>query len=79
MPDYNHGDFDTTVVVHIQHAFIEDSDVVIILIGSFFKLALAHPIVTILVAFGTGYYDISSICNTLAEPKACALPVFHAL
>ena len=84
---------DTKIAVHIMDAFEQgmeivkvrtvDTDVVTILVGAFFKLAMIQPQVDIWVAFGMGksfhFYSINAICASLGEAKSRALPVFHAL
>ena len=51
--------------------------------GAFFELTSKQPSADIWVAFGTGknfrFYSINDICSSLGEPRARALPVFHAL
>ena len=93
MLEYNHEEADTRIVVHIVHALQQgikiievrtvDTDVIAILAGAYFKLALAYPLADIWVAFGKGkkfrFYSINYICASLGELKARALPVFHAL
>ena len=59
-----------------------DTDVIAILAGAYFKLALAYPLADIWVAFEGKkfrFYSINYICASLGELKARALPVFHAL
>ena len=90
MLECNHEEADTRIVVHIVHALQQgmkrievrtvDTDVIAILAGAYFKLALAYPLADIWVAFGKGrFYSINYICASLGELKARALPVFHAL
>ena len=93
MPECNHEEADTRVVVHIVHALQQgmrtievrtvDTDIIAILTGAYFELALAYPLADIWVAFGKGkkfrFYCINHICASLGESKARALPVFHAL
>ena len=90
MLECNHQEADTRIVVHIVHALQQgmkrievrtvDTDVIAILAGAYFKLALAYPLADIWVAFGKGrFYSIKYICASLGELKARALPVFHAL
>ena len=92
MQSCNHEEADTRVVVHILHALEHgertvlvrtvDTDVVVILVGTFHNLAAVQPLLDIWVAFGTGknyrFYNINAICASLGEPRSCALPVFHA-
>ena len=92
MPDCNHEEADTRIVVHLLHALehglrtikvrTADSDVIAILVGAFFDLISAQPSADIWVAFGTGknfrFYSINTICSSIGEPRARALPVFHA-
>ena len=89
----NHEEADTRIGVHILDALEQgmkiikvrtvDTDVVTILVGAFFKLALIQPQVDIWVAFGKGksfrFYSIIVIYASLGEAKSRALPVFHAL
>ena len=93
MSTCNHEEADTRIVVHISHALEQgmkvikvrtvDTDVVTILIGAYFNLAMTQPQVDIWVAFGMGknfrFYSINDICSSLGEAKSRALPVFHAL
>ena len=88
-----HEEADTRIVVHIIHALQQgmktvkvrtaDTDVIAILVGTFFDLKLTHPCVDIWVAFGTGksfkYLNINAISSHIGEAKARALPMFHAL
>ena len=92
MPDCNHEEADTRIVVHVQHALehgekmikvrTADSDVIVILIGVYFDLVLIQPSAEIWVAFGTGknfrFYSIKAISTCIGEQNARALPVFHA-
>ena len=92
MPDCNHEEADTRIVVHVQHALehgnkhiqirTADSDVIAILVGAYFDLVLAQPGAEIWVAFGTGkhfrFYSINAISTSIGESIARALPVFHA-
>ncbi len=92
MQSCNHEEADTRVVVHILHALEHgertvlvrtvDTDVVVILVGTFHDLAAVQPLLDIWVAFGTGknyrFYSINAICASLEEPRSRALPVFHA-
>ena len=93
MPNCNHEEADTRIVVHMQHALQQgmrkievrtvDTDVVVILVGAFRALSGIQPLADIWVAFGMGknyrFLSINAICDSLGEPKAQALPVFHAL
>ena len=93
MTGCNHEEADTRIVVHIIHALQQgmktvkvrtaDTDVIAILVGTFFDLKLTHPCVDIWVAFGTGksfkYLNINAISSHIGEAKARALPMFHAL
>ena len=82
MKNCNHEEADTRVVVHIVHALEQgaktiqvrtvDTDVVVILAGTFHDLITTHPLADIWVAFG------NAICASLGEPKSRALPVLHA-
>lgn len=92
MQSCNHEEADTRVVVHILHALEHgertvlmrtvDTDVVVILVGTFHNLAAVQPLLNIWVAFGTGknyrFYSINAICSSLGEPQSRELPVFHA-
>ena len=93
MPNCNHEEADTRIVVHIQHALQQgmkntevrtvDIDVVIILVAAFYELVTIQPLADIWVAFGTGknyrFLSINAICDSLGERRARVLPVFHAL
>lgn len=84
MPDYNHEEADTRVVVHILHALEQgmktievctvDTNVIVILAGVFFELTANNPLADIWVAFGTGknfrLYSINAICTYLGEERA---------
>ena len=75
MPNCNHEEADTWIVVHITHALeqgaktiyvrIVDTDVVIILAGAFFYLIVTQPLTSIWVAFGMGkhyrFYHINAM------------------
>jgi len=85
MPDCNHEEADTRVVVHISHALEQglkrivvrtvDTDVT----GALFKLIASNPLADIWVAFGTGkdfrLYSINAIWTYLGEDRARALPI----
>ena len=93
MPNCNHEEADTRLVVHMLHALEQgfkkiqvrtvDTDVVVILVGAFFELTMTQPFADIWIAFGIGknfrFYSINGLCATLGEPRSRALPVFHAL
>ena len=59
-----------------------DTDVVVILAGTFHDLVATQPLADISVAFAMGknyrFYQINAICESLGEPQSRALPVFHA-
>ena len=92
MQNCNHEEADTRIVVHVLHALkqgeqticvrIVDTDVVVILAGTFHDLVATQPLADIWVAFGMGkncrFYHINAICESLREPQSRALPVFHA-
>ena len=81
MPSCNHKEADTRVVVHVLHAqeqgkktvlvhaYCGHTDVVAILVGTFYHLAVVQPLLDIWVAFGTGknyrFYSINGICARL--------------
>ena len=87
MQSCNHEEADTRVVVHILHALEHgertvlvrtvDTDVVVILVGTFHNLAAVQPLLDIWVGFGTGknyrFYNINAICASLGEPWSQAL------
>ena len=94
MPECNHEEADTRIVVHVLHAIqIEqaksvlvrtvDTDVVVILVGKFYHLKSIMPDLDLWVAFGMGrhfsYININTICVSLGEARSRSLPVFHAL
>jgi len=92
MPDCNHEEADTRVIVHILHALeqgiksivVQTMDTnVIVLADVFFELTANKPLAGIWVAFGTGknfrMCSINAICTYLGEARARALPIFHAL
>ena len=92
MQNCNHEEADTRIVVHVLHALKQgeqticvrtvDTDVVVILAGTFHDLVATQPLADIWVAFGMGkncrFYQINAICESLGEPQSRALPVFHA-
>ena len=93
MPNCNHEEADTRMVVHVQHALQQglqtieirtvDTDVIVILAGVFYELRKIQPQTDIRIAFGVGknyrFISINAICSTLGEMRSQALPVFHAL
>ena len=92
METCNHEEADTRLIVHIFHALEQgqrcflvrtvDTDVIIILIGTFHKMLAFNSLVDIWVAFGTGksykFYHINDIFESLGESRSKSLPVFHA-
>ena len=90
MQNCNHEEADTRIVVHVLHSLKQgeqticvrtvDTDVVVILAGTFHDLVSTQPLVDIWVAFGMGknyrFYHINAICESLGEPQSRALPVF---
>ena len=92
MQNCNHEEADTRIVVHVLHALTHgaktilvrtvDTDVVVILAGTFHDLVATQPLADIWVAFGMGknyrFYHINAICASLGEPQSRALPVFHS-
>ena len=92
MQNCNHEEADTRVVVHVLHALMQggktiqvrtvDTDVVVILAGTFHDLIASQLLADIWVAFGMGknfrFYHINAICASLGELQSRALPVFHA-
>ena len=92
MPNCDHEEADTRIVVHILHALEHgattvqvrtvDTDVIAILVGAYHNLIVTNPAAEIWIAFGMGknfsFYNIGSICSSLGDHKARALPVFHA-
>ena len=92
MPNCNHEEADTRILVHLLHALegnaetvlvrTVDTDVVIILVGKFYDLIAASPGADIWVAFGMGKYfsfiSINLICASLGKSKSQSLPVLHA-
>lgn len=73
MPNCNHEEADTRLVVHILHALEQglkrievctvDTDVIVILVGAFVELTRAQSLVYIWIAFGMGkdfrFYSIN--------------------
>ena len=92
MPECDHEEADTRICVHVKHALENgcqkclirtvDTDVIIILIGVFFRMLDAHPFMELIVAFGMGknfkHYNINELCHKLERRKCEALPFFHA-
>ena len=62
MPDCNHEESDTRILVQILHALEQgtktievhtvDTDLITVLAGALFELTLVHPLAEIWVAFG---------------------------
>ena len=92
MQNCNHEEADTRIVVHIVHGLEQgaktfhvrtvDTDVVVILVATFYDLIVTQPLIDIWVAFGMGknyrFYHINAICASLGEQQSRALPVFHS-
>ena len=92
MQDCNHEEADTRIVVHVQHALKHgaktvqirtvDTDIIVILVGVFYDLAVIQPEADVWVAFGMGrnfgFHYINDICSSLGELRSRSLPVFHA-
>ena len=92
MPDCDHEEADYRICVHVNDALHKgarevlvrtvDTDVIVILVGAFFRLNTMYPAANIWMGFGTGkhfqYYNINSICHQLGESKSTALPFYHA-
>jgi len=91
MPDCNHEEADTRILLHVLHALecgaktvlvrTVDTDVVVLLIGKFSEFS-QHALIDIWVSFGVGrshrMYHINAMFNLLGECKAKALPMFHS-
>ena len=91
MPNCNHEEADTRIVVHILHALQQgikkvkvrtvDTDVVIILTGVFCELVETQLLADIWVSFGIGknyrFFRINAICASLG-PMSMGLPVYHS-
>lgn len=82
MPECNHEEADTRIVVHILHAIQDgqakavlvrsvDTDVVVILIGKFHFLRAVQPDLELWVTFGMGrnfsFISVNSICDDLGQ------------
>ena len=93
MPNCNHEEADTRIVVHLLHAFRNDAavtalvrtvdtDVVVTLVEKFYDLKAVKDNVDIWIAFGMGrsfsFISINRICTSLGEQKSRSLPAFHA-
>ena len=90
MPNCNHEEADSRVVVLILHALEQgvkrikvrtaDTDVIVILVGVFFKI---QSCIDLWIAFGVGknfrFYSVNLICTNIGEAMSLLLPVFHAL
>jgi len=88
MPNCNHEEADSRVVVHILHALEQglkrievctvDTDVIVILVGVFFELTKIQSCIDLWIAFGVGknfrFYSINSICTNIGEAMS-----LHAL
>ena len=95
MPNCNHEEADTSIVVHVPHALQQglttvqvrtvDTDVVVVLIGVFHMLLLSQPKADICVAFGVGknyrLYSISALSTRLGTKRsqACDFWMRHNL
>ena len=93
MPNCNHEEADTSIVVHVPHALQQglstvqvrtvDTDVVVVLIGVFHKLLLSQPKADIWVAFGVGknyrLYSINALSTSLGTKRSQALPMPHTI
>ena len=91
MESCNHEEADTRIIVHIFHALLQgqtcfhvrtvETDIVVILLGTFHKMLPIQGNVNIWVAFVSGksfmFYGVNSIFESLGESKSKALPVFH--
>ena len=83
MPDCNHKEADT-VVVHMSHALEQgmktikvrtvDTDVITILTGAFFELAMIQPQVDIRVAFGMGKITSFTDQQHMFQPWGAKIP-----
>lgn len=92
MPETDHEEADTRMCLHLLDALQKgatnilintvDTDVVVILVGIFFKLLTYERNFQLWVAFGKGknfrYYHINAICQELGENQSQALSFFHA-
>ncbi|CAH3138062.1 unnamed protein product, partial [Porites lobata] len=86
MPNCNHEEADTSIVVHVPHALQQglttvqvrtvDTDVVVVLIGVFHMLLLSQPKADICVPFGVGknyrLYSISALSTSLGTKRSQA-------
>lgn len=94
MPECNHEEADTRIVVHVLHAIqadqaksvvdrTVDTDVIVILVGKFHYLRAIQTELDLWVGFGTGrnfaFININIIYAGLGEARSRSLPVFHAL
>ena len=93
MPNYNHEEADSRVVVHILHALEQgvkrikvctaDTDVIVILVGVFFELTKIQSCIDLWITFGVDknfrFYSVNSICTNIGGAMSLSLPVFHAL
>ena len=94
MPECNHEEADTRIVVHVLHAIqadqakslvvrTVDTDVIVILVGEFHYLRAIQPELDLCVGFGTGrnfsFINIDIIYAGLGEAISRSLTVFHAL
>lgn len=92
MPQCDHEEADTRIIVHVKDSLERgsnsvmvrtvDTDVVALLIGHFYDLCEHNPSADVWVGFGTGkqfrYYHINTVCKHLGRDKCKALPSFHA-
>lgn len=92
MPNCNHEEADTRIVVHLVHALgtsdtalvrTVDTDVVVILVGKFADMLEVNSAADVWVAFGMGrnfrYLSVNAISASLGIERSRSLPVFHAL
>ena len=93
MPECNHEEADTRMLIHLQDALENgantclvrtvDTDAIVIIVEKLHYLREQHPVADVWIAFGTGrnfrYLHINAICNALGREKAIALPIFHSV
>ena len=88
MPECNHEEADTRMLIHIQDALENGATTclvrtVVIIVGKLHYLCEQHPAADVWIAFGTGrnfrYLHINAIYNALGREKAIALPIFHSV
>ena len=92
MGDCDHEEADTRMIIHIKHALSlgmttiqvlsSDTDVIIILLGVYFKLRNDHSFTDIVIEFSQKKYhrriNITNLASSLGQSRCHALIFFHS-